>query len=99
MRLIKGYAIVTLLAVVLAASSCISDTTDPGDGGGNPGGSYQAMLDRHNSTRAARGVDDLVPSDRLDSIAQDQADYMAAHQSMAGAGAVRQASYDGMGAR
>ena len=27
------------------------------------------------------------------------ADYMAAHQSMAGAGAVRQASYDGMGAR
>ena len=27
------------------------------------------------------------------------ADYMAAHQSMAGAGAVRQGSYDGMGAR
>ncbi len=27
------------------------------------------------------------------------ADYMAAHQSMAGAGAVRQVSYDGMGAR
>ena len=41
----------------------------------------------------------VAQADESDAADPGLADYMAAHQSMAGAGAVRQVSYDGMGAR
>ncbi|CAM3766741.1 hypothetical protein CDEN61S_01417 [Castellaniella denitrificans] len=41
----------------------------------------------------------VAQADEPDIADPGLADYMAAHQSMAGAGAVRQVSYDGMGAR
>ncbi|GAA0778072.1 sigma-E factor negative regulatory protein [Castellaniella ginsengisoli] len=41
----------------------------------------------------------MAQADEPDTADPELADYMAAHQSMAGAGAVRQVSYDGMEAR
>ncbi|MGB6240847.1 MAG: sigma-E factor negative regulatory protein [Castellaniella sp.] len=41
----------------------------------------------------------LAQASELDASDPSLADYMAAHQDMAGAGPVRQASYDGMGPR
>ena len=41
----------------------------------------------------------VAQADEPDGADPGLADYMAAHQSMAGAGAVRQVSFDGMGAR
>jgi uncharacterized protein YkwD len=69
-----------LLAVVLGCAwlgGCFGDDTmeDP-DPGGDATAQKQAMLDRHNDTRTSLGLAEYAFDSRLNTIAQQHADWM-----------------------